>query len=31
LLLFSIRLQGYSLLGEANSCVHRLVTNGAVV
>jgi hypothetical protein len=31
LLVFLIRLQGHSLLGEANSCVHRLVTNGAVV
>jgi hypothetical protein len=29
--MFLIRLQGYSLLGEANSCVHNLVTNGAVV
>jgi hypothetical protein len=28
---FSIRLQGHSLLGEANSCEHGLVTNGAVV
>jgi hypothetical protein len=28
---FSIRLQRYSLLGEANSCVHGLVTNEAVV
>jgi hypothetical protein len=24
-------LQGHSLLGEANSCAHGLVTNGAVV
>jgi hypothetical protein len=31
LLVFSIRLQGHSLLGEANSCVHRLATNGDVV
>jgi hypothetical protein len=31
LLVFSIRLQGHNLLGEANSCAHRLVTNGAVV
>jgi hypothetical protein len=30
-LLVLIRLQGHSLLGEANSCVHGLVTNGAVV
>jgi hypothetical protein len=28
---FLIRLQGHSLLGEANSCAHGLVTNGAVV
>jgi hypothetical protein len=28
---FSIRLQGHSLLGEANSCVHGLVTNRAMV
>ena len=26
-----IRLQGHSLLGEANSYAHRMVTNGAVV
>jgi hypothetical protein len=31
LLVFSIRLQGHSLLGEANLCAHGLVTNGAVV
>jgi hypothetical protein len=31
LLVFSILLQGHSLFGEANSCVHGLVTNGAVV
>jgi hypothetical protein len=28
---FSIRLQVHILLGMANSCVHGLVTNGAVV
>jgi hypothetical protein len=28
---FSIRLQGHSLPGEANSWVHELVINGAVV
>jgi hypothetical protein len=28
---FSIRLQGHSVLGEANSCAHGLVTNRAVV
>jgi hypothetical protein len=31
LLVFSVRLQGRSLLGEANSCAHGLVTNGAAV
>jgi hypothetical protein len=31
LLVFSIRLQGHSLLGEANLCAHELVTNGAMV
>jgi hypothetical protein len=31
LLVFTIRWQGHSLLSEANSCVHGLVTNGAVV
>jgi hypothetical protein len=31
LLVFSIHMQGHSLLGEANSCVHGLVSNGAVV
>jgi hypothetical protein len=31
LLVFSIRLQGHGLLGEANSCAHGMVTNGAVV
>jgi hypothetical protein len=31
LLVFSIHLQGHNLLGEANSCVHGLVTNEAVV
>jgi hypothetical protein len=28
---FSIRLQEHSLLGEANLCVHELVTNGVMV
>jgi hypothetical protein len=28
---FSIRFQRHSLLGKANSCMHGLVTNGAVV
>jgi hypothetical protein len=28
---FLIHLQGHSLLGEAISCEHRLVTNGAMV
>jgi hypothetical protein len=28
---FSVALTGISLLGEANSCAHMLVTNGAVV
>jgi hypothetical protein len=28
---FSINLQGHSLLGEANSCVYELVTNRVVV
>jgi hypothetical protein len=31
LLVFSIRLQGHSLLGEVNSCVHGLVTIRVVV
>jgi hypothetical protein len=31
LLVFSIRLQGHRLLGEANLCAHGLVTNRAVV
>jgi hypothetical protein len=31
LLVFTICLQGHSLLGEANLCVHGLVTNRAVV
>jgi hypothetical protein len=31
LLVFSICLHGHSLLSEANSCAHELVTNGAVV
>jgi hypothetical protein len=28
---FSTILQGHSLLGNANSCAHGLVTNGAMV
>jgi hypothetical protein len=31
LLVFSIRLLGHSLLGEANLCVHGLETNRVVV